>query len=656
MSDIKKFEFDNSGIDPVTNFSGNRPFASVLETRIARRTVIKGGVSAALAGMLGMSLIGCSNDNDGGDPDDNQGPLLGFTAIATSVANEVKVAAGYTATPFVPWGTPLTGALPDYLGDGTNTGADQEQQVGMNHDGMHYFPIDVKEGGSNSEEGLLVMNHEYIEPDFLHPDGPTEVGGVRPEAEVHKEVAAHGVSVIHIKKTAGVWDIVHGSQYNRRVTGATDMELRGPVRGTNYAVTKHSNDGTLARGTLNNCSMGYTPWGTYLACEENWAGYFKSSDDPKPRNLSRYGVGTRSRYGWDTVAGVDVYERFDASSKGASAVDDYRNEPNTYGWIVEIDPFEPTSTPQKRTALGRFGHEGIIFGLVEEGKPIVCYSGDDSRFEYIYKYVSNQAYYADTASGALLDDGKLYVAKFNDDGSGEWLELSHGVNGLTVANGFADQADILINARTAADSVGATPMDRPEWGAVHPTTGEAYFTLTNNSKRKEDQVDAANPRPNNQYGHIIRWRENSDSVTAFQWDIFVLGGPAGTATPGESAALVTLDDSNKFNSPDGLWFDKRGVLWIQTDTGGTEEFGNDQMLAADPSTREIRRFFTGVVDCEVTGVTSTPDLKTMFVNVQHPGSKNGDGSYTSNWPDGGSARPRASTVIITKDDGGVIGS
>lgn len=663
MSTDKKnaFLIDNSGIDPQTNFSLNPTFESIINTRMKRRNFLKGSLGTAVAAFMGYNLVGCSSSNDD-KTDAAPTPLLGFTAIAAARPDTILVPEGYTARALLPWGTPLTGNYPAFLADASNTGADQEQQVGMNHDGIHYFPIDVRSGGKSSEEGLLVMNHEYIEPPVLHPGGAT--GLPRPADEVRKEIAAHGVSVAHLAKQAdGSWQLVANSPFNRRITAATPMELAGPVRGHEKVVTQYSPDGTRTRGTINNCSHGHTPWGTYLTCEENWAGYFKNADASKPREHSRYGVPTNNgRYYWETATpAADQYLRFDASTLGADATADYRNEPNTFGWIVEIDPFDPDSVPQKRTALGRFGHEGIVFGLVEEGKPIVAYSGDDAQFEYIYKYVSNAAYHRNTAGGHLLNDGVLYVAKFNDNGTGEWLPLDLNdpdfiAKAATAGTTFANQGDLLLNTRLAADIAGATKMDRPEWGAVHPETGEVYFTLTNNNARTA--TDEANPRAANATGHIIRWTEDAtQEATTFTWDIFLLAGDVGTATP---ATDLVLSADNHLASPDGLWFDHDGRLWIQTDMSGSQQnngpFGNNQMLAADPVTREIRRFLVGPMDAEITGVVTTPDGKTMFVNIQHPGDRSTASNFTSHWPDGGTARPRSATVVITKNNGGVIGS
>lgn len=658
---------DNSGIDPITNSSANMSFQEVIEKRMARRSFLKGSLAAAVSGIMGVGLTGCnSSDTAEPLPPVNVPPapaLLGFAAIAANRADAITVPAGYTAKPFLAWGTPITGSYPAFLEDASNTAAEQAMQVGMNHDGMHFFPIDVRSGGDSSREGLLVMNHEYVEPNVLHPQGPILP---RTAEQAAKEIAAHGVSVVHIEKNAqGQWQVVANSPFNRRITGETPMELAGPVRGHAKVVTKYSPDGSRTRGTLNNCAHGYTPWGTYLTAEENWAGYFMNSDETQVREHRRYAVGrSNGRYFWETASPTaDRFSRFNASTLATTAAEDYRNEPNTFGWIVEIDPFNPDSVPQKRTALGRFAHEGIVFAKVTEGEPLVAYSGDDSQNEYIYKYVSKAPYFKNTAGGHLLNEGTLYVARFNANGSGDWLALDI-TNPEFVAKAalagvvFSDQADVLLNTRLAADVAGATKMDRPEWGAVHPETSEVYFTLTNNTARTAANVDAANPRANNATGHIIRWKERGNvAANQFDWDIFMLAGDVGTTTPGSSLVLTA---DNHLASPDGLWFDNNGLLWIQTDMSGSQQssgpYGNNQMLVADPVSRQIKRFLVGPTDCEVTGVIMTPDQRTMFVNIQHPGDRSTVTNFTSNWPSGGTSRPRSATVIITKDDGGIIGS
>ena len=645
-----------------SNRSANPTFADLLQARISRRNCLKGG--GALAAGIGLAqLTGCSLGADDKKPVSR----LGFSAIAATVADSITVPAGYTTQALLPWGTPLMDGAVPFRTDASNSAAEQARQMGSHHDGMHFFPIDLKSGGSSSTEGLLVMNHEYCDPDLLHTNGPSPLP--RPLAEVEKELAAHGNSIAHIRlNSAGEWQLVEGSRYNRRITGATHMEIDGPLRAHAAMKTLYSPQGIATRGTLNNCSNGVTPWGTYLTCEENWAGVFINSG-VQPREQSRYGVPDNeddNYYHWHTAAPVsDLAARFNAAPQADSAEQDYRNEPNTYGWIVEIDPFAPDSTPVKHTALGRFAHEGIIFHPPVEGQPLVAYSGDDSRFEYIYKYVSRDAYQQASAGSHLLQNGTLYVAVFHDDGRGEWRALDINDAAFKQRAGeagihFDSQADVLLNTRLAADVVGATKMDRPEWGAVNPMNGDVYFTLTNNSKRKQDQVDAANPRAKNIYGHIIRWAENErPQATAFHWDVFWFGGEAGTNQP---AYGKSSDAASEIACPDGLRFDNDGLLWIETDISnsspllGSERFGNNGMYCADPVTGDFRRFLSGPMGCELTGIAITPDQSTLFVNIQHPGEGSTPDNFTSHWPDGGNSRPRSATVAIRRQDGGKVGS
>jgi secreted PhoX family phosphatase len=413
--------------------------------------------------------------------------------------------------------------------------------------------------------------------------------------------------------------------------------------------------GTRALGTLNNCAHGHTPWGTYLTGEENWAFYFNGPDKPDAHQ-ARWGLRKEGRgYRWH-----EHEERFDANK--------HPNEPNRFGWVVEIDPMDPTMTPIKHTALGRAAHEGAWTAQTRDGR-VVVYMGEDAQFEYIYKFVSRDAVKPGgfAANRELLDHGTLYVARFDADGKGGWIELAAGKNGLTADKGFASQGDVVIKSRQASDLLGATKMDRPEWVAIDPKSGEVYCTLTNNSRRgadKQPAVDAANPRANNTMGHIIRWKEDGDfDAASFRWNHFVhAGDPANARAEAKGNAQGDI-----FGCPDGLAFDDRGVLWIQTDAHATQMYkgefariGNNQMLACDPASGEIRRFLTGPVNCEVTGVTWTPDGTTMFVNIQHPGETPSDRSDPaepskfSKWPGGG--RPRSATVVVRRHDGGVIGS
>lgn len=675
---------NGEGDEPLRERQMSPIFSNILEARLGRRQVLKGSAGAAAIGFLGLGLAGCNSDSDSDDDDQTGTPapaLLGFSAVAVSSEDTIVVPEGYSHQVLIPWGTPITGDYPAWSVN--STGADQASQVGSHHDGMHFFPINDSSG-----DGLLVLNHEYVEPRLMHASAqgvelssggtPPLVAGKRPADEVLKEMNAHGVSIVRVVKGVNDEWQVKADALNRRITALTPMAIQGPVRGTDFVKTLYSPQGTMTRGTLNNCGNGVTPWNTYMAAEENWAGYFSNSGD-NPREHSAYGIstGSRGRYGWESAdSGADEFIRFDASIKGASATQDYRNEPLCFGWMVEIDPFDPESVPVKRTAMGRFGHEGVVFAPAVEGRPVVCYSGDDSRFEYIYKFVSATNYNAATASGTLLDTGTLYVAKFNADGTGEWLPLVYGQNGLTEMNGFTSQADVLVNTRTAADFMGATPMDRPEWGAVDPANGDVYFTLTNNSQRTaadgadpDRRIDEANPRVSNPHGHIIRWAEadGDHAATTFDWDIFLFGGTSGefgsSPSVGQDPKGESLTADNILSSPDGMWIDPDSRVWIQMDSGATDPFGNCAMLAADPKSGDLKRFLVGPLGQEITGITVTPDQKTMFINVQHPGGNTSPaefaaGTYRSSWPDNnpGQYPPRSATVVIWKDDGGVIGS
>ncbi len=648
-------------IDPddlPTNTSDNEHFQTVVEHAVSRRGFLKSGLGLSAAAFLAGPLAACGGGSSKSTDDATPPPasLLGFTAIPTSTADAVTIAAGYTASVLAPWGAPLfsTGPGSSWAGDGSDSAAAQARQMGDNHDGIHFFPLN-----NSSAEGLLVMNHEYTtttgQGTYAWLFGANDAGPMTLE-RAEKAIAAHGVSVIHIRRNAsGKWAIVLDSTYNRRITAATPMELTGPAAGHALLKTSADPSGREVLGTINNCGNGWTPWNTYLTCEENFNNYFGTTSGADSRNdaQKRYGLsGTATSYGWEQVV-----DRFDYVKEP--------NESNRFGWIVEIDPFNPNSTPKKRTALGRIKHENAAYALTAD-KRIVVYMGDDQANDYIYKFVSDGVYRQGGDNSSLLDSGKLYVAKFKDGavsgdfmGDGEWILLDKAANAVLAADSrFADQAEVLINTRLAADAVGATKMDRPEWVTVHPTSGEVYVTLTNNSGRSA--VDEANPRAANRYGQIVRWREagGNPAATTFEWDIFVLAGNPVKYTDRtdlkSGSANVTAD--NTFNSPDGLGFDAFGRLWIQTDgnysnAGEYEGQGNNQMLCADPVSKEIRRFFVGPKECEVTGLTFTPDGKTMFINIQHPG-EDGD----SHWPDGGTALPRSATIVITKDDGGIIGS
>ncbi|HHB1600700.1 TPA: PhoX family phosphatase, partial [Acinetobacter baumannii] len=647
---------------------------------------------------------------------------LTFTPVAKNLNDIVTVPEGYEANVIYALGDSINPDIDEWDDNKIPSGPSFLLRSGDCHDGMHFFGLNTstdKFDGNASAEGLLVMNHEYINQTFLHPKGPTKVDGRRPEDEVIRETNAHGVSIVHTKKDPITQKVVidKSSVFNRRITASTEMDFAGAAAGSGLLATRFSPAGRQTRGTHNNCGNGYTPWGTYLTTEENFIGYFaRSTTDDALRTpeeiiaLKRYGLkaGSSSRYGWETAIGQvesqDLYDRWNADVKAAQATQDYRNGPNTFGWMVEIDPFDRRHNPVKRTSLGRFAHEDSACRAVV-GQPLAFYMGDDSTGEYIYKFVSTATWDAKdinggyTAGDKYMNAGKLYVAKFNNDGSGQWIELTYGKNGLNESNTtypFKSQADVVTFARLAADSVGATKMDRPEWCTVNPVNGEIYVTLTNNSNRGSSYpTDAANPRnytdikgkeeqqKGNVNGHIIRFKETDDKTTAetFKWDIYLFGAEASMAS---NINLSGLTDNNDLSSPDGMWFDPRGVLWIQTDDGAYTDVTNCMMLAALPgqigdgvtattsngqqtlvgakvTDETLRRFLVGPKECEITGIAITPDHKAIFINVQHPGEKSKKyDAPTSNWPatqkdpNNKTARPRSATVVITRKDGGVI--
>jgi uncharacterized protein len=625
----------------VSNPSSNETFAEVLEAHISRRAALGGGALIAAAGVFGGGIREFFGARQAAAAGNQGAPLLGFQSIPTSTEDTVVVPPGYRWTVLMSWGDPVGGG-PEFAPDASNTSADQEQQWGMHNDGVVYFPI------IGSFRGLIVQNHEYVDNGLLFSDG----AGNWSEEKTRKAQAAHGVSVIEVAKGLFGWQVDHASQYARRITAYTPIDIAGPAAGHPLLQTAADATGTHVLGTVNNCAMGYTPWNTYLACEENFNGYFRKTAPNGPIE-ARYGIGESSLHEWyttDTRFNLDIEP----------------NEANRFGWVTEIDPFDPQSTPVKRTALGRLKHEGAWVELTKD-KRVVVYMGDDERFEYIYRYVSNEPWRRSFSNGKHpLDDGVLYVAKFNADGSGDWLPLTTDNPALS---GFTSQGDILVNTRAAADAVGATKMDRPEWIDVIDRKKEAYVTLTNNNRRGTDTnpgTDEANPRPDNVYGHIVRWGYEHDfSDPRFFWEILVLAGDPSVPEHGSTI------NGDKFGSPDGIYVAPSGRLWIQTDvsastidTGDYAGFGNNQMLCADPESKEIRRFLVGPKLCEVTGVVVTPDEKTMFVGIQHPGERPDDDptdpanpKELSSFPEGeAGGRPRSSLIVITKDDGGKIGS
>lgn len=712
-----------------SNPTNNTDFQTVINRRLNRRSILKGGTGLTAAAFFGaLPLVGCSDDDDNisspiiEDGNDAAIPAQGdlkrpetlkFKAVAHSTAETMTVAEGYKAEMILPLGTPLMPGLDDWKDNREQSAESFEWRMGDNHDGMWFFGKNSNAYDAKaSENGLLVMNHEYVNSEELSPFGYYVIEDKdaaplfqrrRLASDVRREVNCHGVAVVEMKRRANGmgYEMVPNSKYNRRITSSTTAQLAGPVAGSDLVKTKFDPTGFQTRGINNNCGAGLSPWGTYLTTEENFLGVFARGQDASQLSASdnygreRYGAPENSpgsRYLWHTPDAKDAiitdeFSRWDMTAVGASAADDYRNGFNTFGYITEIDPFDQNSTPQKRTAMGRFAHENCAYAPVEQGKPVVFYMGDDARGEYIYKFVSKAMWSNNDIGGGLkagdkyLNEGTLYVAIFNEDGSGEWKALVQGQNGLDAFNSalpFNSQDEVLVYARAAGDAAGATKMDRPEWVSVSPMTGDVYVTLTNNKYRgvREDQpLSAANPRSyqvngkpsGNDNGHIIRWAETGGdhAATSFEWDIYLFGAPSNLSAEN----LSQLSASNDLSSPDGLYFDPRGVLWIQTDDGAYTDTTSCMLLAALPgkvsdgttittsagqqtrigmpaSNDNIKRFFVGPEGCEVTGITMTPDFKTLFINIQHPGNTWGAVA--------GGSTPRSATVMITKEDGDVI--
>ncbi len=721
--------------DEDSNRSANPHFDAVLDTRLSRRKLLGGGVGTLATGLLGgVALTGCATDGAVHSMGAGNERLLAFNAVPKGLADVVTVPAGYKVEIIYALGDPILGGAAAFKNDGTDT--DFDKRAGDHHDGMEWFGLDASGKPSRNavNRGLLAVNHEAttdekLSSHFLHANGG-KTSLPRPASEVDKELMIHGLSVVEVAAAGGAWKYQPSSAFNRRVTTMTEAAVHGPARGSEHLVTKFSPDATRCRGTLNNCGTGKTPWGTFVSGEENWYGYFfrdakdddkRGKKDPSVAGLQRYGriAGAASRHGWESGGTADQYVRWNNSASGASARDDYRNEMNTFGYVVELDAY--TQQPlRKRTGLGRFAHESVSFAKPVVGQPVVAYMGDDARGEYMYKFVSAAKWDAADANPAdrlaagdkYLDQGTLFAAKFKADGTGEWLELSLN-NPFIAANPdfeFKTAADIAIFTRLAADAAGATKMDRPEWGGINPRTGEFYMSLTNNANRTVDgemATDAANPRSysdmkdgkeskGNVNGHIIRTAQATPAATAFKWDVYLFAAEADADK--SLVNLSGLTDENDMSAPDGLAFSEAtGLCWIQTDDSAYTDKTNCMLLAGMPgkvgdggkktlaykrtdgsekridtyvgraaTPATLKRFLVGPKDCEITGLCETPDGRALFINIQHPGETtkmadvNDPAKYTSQWPAnagyGAGKRPRSATIVITKIDGGRIGT
>ena len=637
----------------------------VIFKRYSRREILRGSLGvAAAASLFGPTLLASQSVKAKAAE-----PAVGFDEVKAGIDETHHVAEGYRADVLLRWGDPL---FPDSPGfDPRKQSADaQLKQFGYNNDYIAFFPLHAP-----GDRALLCINHEYTNEEVMFPglkrqdlccfeDMTAELVGI--------EMAAHGVSIVEIAREGEAWRPVLDSRYNRRISPLnTKMGVDGPAAGHDRLKTSGDPSGSEILGTLNNCAGGRTPWGTYLTAEENFHGYFWSNHcvpgGARPKGLGGDQAKSYARYGipglWQ--AWGKFHDRFN--------VDKEANEPNRFGWIVEIDPLDPNSVPVKHTALGRFRHEGAETVLNKDGR-VVVYCGDDGRGEYVYRFVSEGHYDPNDRAGnlKLLSKGNLSVARFDADGSVKWLPLVFGRTWLTPDFGFNSQADVLIDARIAADHLGATRMDRPEDVQPNPVNDKVYVLLTNNKDRKADQIDAANPRAENYFGHIIEMipPDGDHAADEFRWEVLVrCGDPA----IGEVGALWNPETSPDgwFASPDNAAVDNQGRMWIATDQGENwpktgRADGLYQLEVEGGARRRSRLFFRVPIGAELCGPCFTPDEQTLFVSVQHPGA-DGTKDYkgferdstfedpATRWPDFDPAMPpRPSVLAITKAGGGKI--
>jgi uncharacterized protein len=622
-----------------SNPSQNETFESILQAYMSRRSLLKGAIASLVLAYTGPLR---HSSAEAGSTD--------FTPLTHSTEDRLRVPAGYESQVVIRWGDPL---LPDATAfdPRAQQPSKQARQFGYNNDFVGFLPLPV--GSQNSDHGLLVVNHEYTNAELMFADWDGKDEGKTREM-VDIELSAHGLSVLEIQRDAkGRWNYVPNSSFNRRLTAETSILLSGPAGGHSWLKTSVDPHGTQVQGTLNNCAAGVTPWGTVLTAEENFQQYFGGTvdaiTDETVRALhKRYGI--RDEYGWGRH-----YDRFDVNKEP--------HEPLRFGWVVEMDPYDPAAAPAKRTALGRFKHEAATTMISKDGRAVV-YSGDDERFEYLYKFVSAGRYDPAnrTANMGLLDAGTLYVAKFVDDGTGEWLPLIFGQGPLTAANGFQSQAEVLIYARRAADLLGATKMDRPEDVEANPKTGTVYAVMTNNTRRKPDQVDKANPRPENKHGHIIEMLEDGGEHTAvkFRWELLIACGDPNNSD--DNAFYQGHTAVSWMSCPDNVAFDDAGRLWVATDGQPATIKKNDAVYVVEvegPQRGMAKMFLSGLPGGEICGPAFTPDGRTLFVAIQHPGEGKGSTftnpisrfpDYTPDMP------PRPSVVAIYHVDGRKIGN
>lgn len=640
-----------------TNNSTNPTMGEMIATRFNRRDLLRGALAVSAISSATSTLAIAAADQARAQGA-NTTPSFNFKEVAAGSDEKHYVADGYDADILIRWGDPVLPDAPafDPL---KQTAAAQEKQFGYNNDYLGFLPL------TSDEHGLLVVNHEYTNEELMFPSiGRQDRRDVAFRAMtkdlVDIEMAAHGGSVLEIRRVNGKWQVVPNSRYARRITANTPMIIAGPAAGDARMKTSYDPEGKNVLGMLNNCAGGMTPWGTWLTCEENFNGYFwgKADGHSEERNLKRYGA-PGNWYNWGVY-----HARFDIAKEP--------NEVNRFGWVVEIDPRDPTSTPVKRTAMGRFKHEGAAGAMSKDGRYVV-YQGDDERFDYVYRFVTETAVDLNNLANNrnILDRGTLSVARYNPDGTGVWMPLIFGQGPLTDANGFRSQADVLIETRRAADLLGATKMDRPEDVEANPKTGKVYVLLTNNTRRKSDQIDPANPRADNRFGHIIEMIPDGldHAATNFRWEILVRCGDPSVAAVGASFNPNTTKDG-WFGMPDNCAVDAQGRLWIATDGNSPTKTGRADGLWAvetEGAARATSKLFFRVPNgAEMCGPYFTANDETLFLAIQHPGEADDDDPKAipatfeqpaTRWPDFNPAMPpRPAIVIVTKTGGGKIAS
>ncbi|MBH0239432.1 PhoX family protein [Methylobrevis albus] len=637
------------------NESLNPTMGEIIATRFSRRGFLKGSlaVSAIAATVSPLALMVADEARAA------TGSAFSFKEVEAGIDATHHVAEGYDADVLLRWGDAIFPDSPAF--DPLNQSAEaQAKQFGYNNDYVGYIPLD-----GSAKHGLLVVNHEYTNEHLMFAgivsivDGKVEVAAAD-QARVDIEMAAHGGTIVEIINENGKWRPVLDGKLNRRITASTEMLVTGPAAGHDRLKTNADPSGTKVLGTINNCAGGVTPWGTYILAEENFHGYFIGElpeGHAEAANYKRVGVPEGS-YQWG-----NFHDRFDVSKEP--------NEPNRFGWMVEVDVMDPNSVPKKRTALGRFKHEGAESIVAQDGR-VVFYLGDDERFDYVYKFVTAGTYNPDdrAANMDLLDEGTLYVAKFDADGKVTWMPLVHGEGPLTPENGFASQADVVIEARRAGDLLGATKMDRPEDIEPNGVNGKVYVMLTNNTRRTDEQVDAANPRAKNAFGHIIEITEEGGdfAATTGTWEVLLQCGDPSVAEVGATFSTETTKNG-WFGMPDNCAVDSAGRLWVSTDGNSPKATGRTDGLWAVDTEGDARAtsklFFRVPVGAEMCGPLFTPDDETAFVAVQHPGDGGDDWegfgrpSYyedlSTRWPDFKDDMPvRPAVVVITKQGGGKI--